>query len=209
MFFTPYKELIMKRILISSLMILFTLTSVRSQIYSIKDLGIRNVEGAYYQDLLNELNRFEGRWLYTDGNTSLELVLEKVEEFENGSYREDIIFGGYRYVENGVEKINTILNMPTTNGFDHMIYGNGLDNKCFYMPADDCVDGEIRLILGLFEPTNPKHGAEVVLHYRFHLNSPPTLKAFIVFSYHGKDYPGVPTPSPILPWQGWYEFVKQ
>ena len=199
----------MKNLYLIIIISLLALTSVKSQIYSIKDLGIRNVEGAYYQDLLNELNRFEGRWLYTDGNTSLELVLEKVEGFDNGRYRKDIIFGAYRFVENGVEKINTISSMSTTTGYDHSLYGHSIRTTCSYMPADDCVDGEVRLILSLFEPTNTKHGARVVIHYRFHLNSPPTLKAFIVFSYHGKDYPGVPTPSPILPWQGWYEFVKQ
>ena len=190
-------------------MIFFTLTSVKSQIYSINDLGTNNIENVYYQDLLNELDLFEGRWLYTSNNSSLELILNKVVNVNNGKYNEDIILGNYRYVENGVEKINTI-SLPIMDiSYNNSIYGNFIVKDCVYMPADDCTEGETRLVLSLFEPTNLSHAADLVLHYRFNLNSPPTLKAFIVFSYYGKDYPGVPTPSPILPWQGWYDFVKQ
>jgi hypothetical protein len=70
---------------------------------------------AYYKDLENELNRFEGTWKYENGNNSLTVKFIKKEEmfvdYGDISYYVDFLVGEYRYVENGIEKINTLSNL--------------------------------------------------------------------------------------------------
>ena len=60
---------------------------------------------SYYKDVNNILNTFEGTWLYVNGNTSLKIKLVKNTMFFNGDYYEDLMIGGYQYIENGIEKI--------------------------------------------------------------------------------------------------------
>src|SRR5690606_103459 len=107
---------------------------------------------SYYKDLNNKLNPFEGTWLYTNGNTSLKIILEKRLMQFNGDYYIDLIVGEYRYVENGVEKINTLSDLSLDLGEDHSIYGYFIRETCKYVPVDDCVNGEIRLQLHINDP---------------------------------------------------------
>ncbi len=70
--------------------------------------------GYYYKDLGNDLNNFEGTWVYTNGTTSLTLQLQKKEKVYSGTnsnYYYDTIIGEYKYIENGIEKINTLSNL--------------------------------------------------------------------------------------------------
>jgi hypothetical protein len=74
------------------------------------------IEGAYYKDVNNELNKFAGTWKYTGpNNTSFTIVLQKKvmvkHPYEN--HYEDILVGEYKYVSNGVELINTLPNLNT------------------------------------------------------------------------------------------------
>jgi hypothetical protein len=73
--------------------------------------------GYYYKDFNNDLNVFEGTWVFTNGNTSLTLILQKkimghvdIPTF-NTCYYTDAVIGEYSYIENGVEKINTLFNL--------------------------------------------------------------------------------------------------
>ena len=62
----------MKQIFLITLIIFsFFNCKAQSPIIAIDSLGMHNTENAYYKDLNNELNSFEGTWLYTNGNTSL------------------------------------------------------------------------------------------------------------------------------------------
>ena len=94
----------------------------QSPILSIDELGRNNLNNAYYKDLNNELNPFEGTWLYANGNTSLKIVLVKKPMYFNGKYYEDLIIGEYQYIENGVEKIIEIkLSDEEKKQFDYSI----------------------------------------------------------------------------------------
>ncbi len=99
-------------------------------IYSLYD-GDRNIQGAYYKDLDNDLNNFVGTWEYINGTTSLTITLLKKEmqPFTSGdvNFYEDIIVGEYQYIENGMVKINTLpeLLIPK-DPYEYNITGNGL-----------------------------------------------------------------------------------
>jgi hypothetical protein len=103
---------------------------------------------SYYKDINNELNNFEGTWLYTNGSTSLKLKLVKSTQYFNGSFYEDLLIGGYQYIKDGVEKINTLTDANNSSiGRNASILGNNVYNNCKYLPVDDCVEGEKNLDL--------------------------------------------------------------
>ena len=74
-------------------------------------------QGYYYKDFNNYLNVFEGTWIYTNGNNSFTIVLQKkimghiTTSDLSINYYTDAIIGEYKYIENGIEKINTLQNL--------------------------------------------------------------------------------------------------
>jgi hypothetical protein len=71
------------------------------------------VQGAYYKDLDNVFDKFVGSWKYTNGSTSLIITFKKKTIFYNiyDDYYEDILVGEYKYIENGIEIVNTLPNL--------------------------------------------------------------------------------------------------
>lgn len=65
---------------------------------------------AYKKDLNNDLDKFTGTWKYSNGSTELTVVIIKKEQVYNGSFYSDELAGNYRYLENGVEIVNTLTN---------------------------------------------------------------------------------------------------
>jgi len=63
------------------------------------------VPGAYYQD--NVINNYVGTWKWTSGTDEFIIVLVKKKR-NLSKYSVDILSGGYRYVKNGVEQVNTL-----------------------------------------------------------------------------------------------------
>ena len=191
--------------IISIAILIFSFLSCKAQspIISIDSLGMHNTQNAYYKDLNNDLNLFEGTWLYTNGNNSLKIILVKktMQHRYNGGYYEDLIIGGYQYIKNGIEKINTLSDLKNPNiNYHASIRGNNIHDDCFYMPVDDCTDGEKRLDLVIFDPVTNKHNGDLILHKRT-VNGQEALKAMIDIGYIGRHYPGVPTPLPTMPSQ--------
>lgn len=157
---------------------------------------------SYYKDVNNVLNDFEGTWLYTNGNTSLKIILAKGTQIFNGKYYEDLLVGGYQYIENGIEKINTLsdANDPSI-GRNASIKGNNIYNNCKYLPVDDCTEGEKNLDLSLNDVTSDGHFAGLRLFKRT-INGQEALKANITMNFYKLDYsPDGEVPDPTLPWQ--------
>ena len=157
---------------------------------------------AYYKDLDNELNGFVGTWLYTEGNTSLKIVLKKEVMHFNGRYYEDLIVGEYQYIKNGVEKINTLANLNTVLGYQHKINGNSIFKDCIFLPASDCTDGETRLDVNLSDPIT-EHPSNTLLHKRI-VNGQQALRMRWSFNYFENN-----PPDPNMPWKGEWLLIKQ
>ncbi|MDR6966491.1 hypothetical protein J2X31_000484 [Flavobacterium arsenatis] len=181
----------------------------QTPVLSLEQMGSHknNIAGAYYKDLNNVLNQYEGTWVYTNGNTSLKIVLVKKSMYFEGKSYEDLMIGEYQYIENGVEKINTLSRLNQNLNYNHGIYGNSIHKDCYYTPRGDCTEGEARLILSLFDITE-HHSAEMILKRRV-VNGQQAIKAFINFQYSGNYYVDIETPSPTMPWQDDYILFKQ
>lgn len=158
---------------------------------------------SYYKDVNNTLNTFEGTWLYSNGNTSLKIILVKKEMYHyqagTKSYYEDLLVGGYQYIKNGVEKINTLsdANNPSM-GRKASIKGNNIFNNCKFLPIDDCAEGEKNLSLSIKDIPANGHFGRLRLFKRI-INGKETLKANIIMNYY-KDINGR-APDPTLPWK--------
>jgi len=101
-------------------------------------------DGVYYKDMDNDYNQLEGTWLYTDGTSSLTITLEKkvmqhiVTETTN--YYEDVLIGEYKYVEDGIEEVNTLSNLDSN-------YDNHVKVYCaFSDPLVDAIGSSPKII---------------------------------------------------------------
>lgn len=178
--------------------------SAQSPIIDIEDLPFRDyVENAYYKDINNFMNPFAGTWLYTNGNTSFKIILEKKVMQDVGSIYTDYIKGEYQYIENGVEKANTLSN---ANIFNVGIYGDNLVKNTSKPICNDCLPSQRRLRVVLHDRVNDR-SASVTLKFTS-VNGVPALEAFIWGngkSYNVDENP----PNPISIPLGTFTFIQQ
>lgn len=109
------------------LLILLTCTSLYSCVAQTfpmegKDTPLLIKAGMSLKDTDNNLDKFEGTWIYEDGISKLTVVLQKVENYESAGYFSDMILGNYIYEENGIEIINTLTNPAASQGSDDIYH---------------------------------------------------------------------------------------
>jgi len=141
----------MKKINILIVFIITLNCKAQSPIIDIDTWNGDSQENAYYKDINNYFNDFEGTWLYTNGNNSFKIILEKKTMAYTGKFYMDYMIGEYQYIENGIEKINTLPNFSQARG--HGISGDTLlDNSSSARPyCPTCPVNERRLQLSLFD----------------------------------------------------------
>jgi hypothetical protein len=139
----------MKKIIKIMLLLLSINSVAQNQIRLIEntDVGTSIQLGDYIQDANGLLNPYVGTWLYTNGNTSLKIIFKKAINNNNGYYRQDLIYGEYQYIENGVEKINTLANIDIVYQVqsNHSISGEHIIDKYNYPYCQDCSENDLRL----------------------------------------------------------------
>ena len=191
--------------IILTIAITFTLLNCKAQspvLEMVVDALNDAPDNSYYKDVNNVLNDFEGTWLYTNGNTSLKITLVKYLQLYNGKYYEDLLIGGYQYIENGIELVNTLDDANNPNlGISASIDGNLILKDCNYHPVNDCVDGEKSLRLGIDDPNSDKHWGILRLFKRT-INGQDALKIIIEMTHvtDGEDPEDGDLPSPSIPW---------
>ena len=153
----------------------------QSPVLDISDSGTGLPNGYYLRDNNNLLNTFEGTYQYTNSNTILKIVLVKKIQQYNQEFYEDLIIGEYQYIENGIEKINTLTeinNIYIEQRF-HKIDSNFLVNNNFKLfPCLDCFSNEKRLYASIFDPSTNSY-ADIVIRKTI-LNSQEVIKINII-----------------------------
>ncbi len=142
----------MKKILSVVLLTTSILGHTQTSIVNILDDGGDEINGAYYKDINNLLNPYAGTWLYENGTTSLKIILKKITS-NNSLYLEDMIIGEYQYVENGIEKVNTLneIDIIYSDQDKHHLSGNTFIKKTSRPVCNDCATNERRLRIGISE----------------------------------------------------------
>lgn len=132
----------------------------QSRILSLYDDEYGEVNGAYYKDTHNDLDNYTGTWKYIIGNTSLTITLQKklMQETSNAAstkfYYEDILVGEYKYIENGIDKINTLsqLLVEQAQTIDYNIFGNAIIGpESLY--CNGCSPTDRKMLLFFNDPT--------------------------------------------------------
>lgn len=192
------------------ILILITLTiSCKAQIINIIDDDGITVPNAYYKDVNNLLNPFEGVWLFTEGNSELRIILTKKVDHNNGLYREDVIIGGYEYKVNGTTLVNTLddINNFYLNSIQYSLSGNFIMENDFSPPCISCSTGEKRLMLSFSETQSTVMGTLIVRAIQVNGQDAIKVKLFGTTVY----YEAGTTPPPddfALP-SGEYTLIKQ
>ena len=147
--------------------------------YDNPDFG--DIDGAYYKDTLNDYDHFEGSWQYTNGDSLFKVLLQKKEmvyieaSLGGSSYYVDMLIGEYQYVENGVEKVNTLPNMNITynNPRKHNISGGIITKYNANVPSIciGCQPGEVMVDLILQEPNVEIPGAYIRIYFRYFIEN--------------------------------------
>lgn len=178
--------------------------SAQSPIIDIEELSLFDyIENAYYKDINNFMDPFVGTWVYTSGTTSFKIVLEKKIMLNAGKIYTDYVTGEYQYIENGIEKANTLSN---TNILNTGIDGRSLVKSTSKPPCSDCLPSQRRLLVSLNDLVNDR-SASVTLKLTT-VNGIPALEAFIYgdgWYYHVDDNP----PNPISIPLGIFTFIQQ
>lgn len=146
----------MKNLILLLTTILFNqfIYSQCNTIVDIDDVDHVAQTGYYYKDTHNTFNQFEGHYIYSNGSTTFEIVLEKIEMTPYGDrYCKDMLIGAYKYIKDGVliyDKLND-LNNNYSYGGQYIISGNSILTGQ-YRGCDDCATNEKRVVLSIGEP---------------------------------------------------------
>lgn len=140
-------------------------TLAQTPIIKITESEMGQPDGYYVKDINNQLDPFQGTYVYINGDTSFKIVLiKKIQQF-NGRYYEDLIIGEYQYIKNGVEQINTLnlINTVYNNQRRHNIDGNSIvDNNFRYWKCPTCASNEKRLAGSINDEFSKRYGSLIM-----------------------------------------------
>lgn len=131
------------------IILLLSLGCYAQQIMPLRDKNL--TKNVYFKDTFNDYDNFTGTWKYTFETTELTITLHKQAYYYNefSQNYQDIVYGEYKYIENGVEKINTLPGIATVpaDRYAHNIVGSLLARMC-----STCPENQRRLILSFNDP---------------------------------------------------------
>jgi hypothetical protein len=140
----------MKKIIIISFTLFALYAKAQNSIVNILDQPADVVPNAYYKDINNVFDNYEGTYQYISGNTKLKMTFRKITNVldYNGKCYIDMLVGEYQYIQNGVEKVNTLneINIDYANQIKHNLsFSLFLRKNDRQWPCPECSIGEIRL----------------------------------------------------------------
>ena len=168
----------MKKINYLLLLFISVTTYAQDTIISIKGDNWPRLTNAYYKDIDNDLNQFEGTYIYTNGTTEFKIVLVKKIQQYNNRYYEDLIIGEYEYKLNGVVVVSTLnlIDVVYSNQRKHNIESNFLVKKTFRPnKCPDCATNELRLNASI-EDVSTERFADIIFR-KVVINGQEALKA--------------------------------
>ncbi len=123
----------------------------------------------YLKDVHDNFNKFEGRWKYTENNISFTLLFKKELKVPTSSgLFVDYLLGEYQYVENGVEKVNTLnlIDSSSIQYYEHLITGSSLVDKNARPACDTCSINDRGVRLTIRHPDlNDVYSEMIVRHF--------------------------------------------
>ncbi len=136
-----------------------------TQTVSIETEHLGITPNVYYKDINNVLNGYVGSWKYETGNDLLLITFTKLVHHYDANFNNytDYLIGEYKYIENGIEVVNTLnsLSDPAINYLNHNIGGNLI---LFSSPVGEFVDGKKSEVwVHFYDPIRPYIEAKAYL----------------------------------------------
>lgn len=179
------------------LMIIVLMISVVSQSQTIKDINAFPwaESGVYYKDLNNVLGPFVGTYLYNDPatNTSFKIILQKKLQSSLGSFYQDMLIGGYKYIKNGVVKVdveNYFLDNESSS--NQVIIGYMILTGNHIIDCDDCLPNEKRIYGSIRDPNSSGYVDKLFIR-KITVNNQEAIKIYIHHSMEEMRVPGMPS----------------
>lgn len=196
------------------LLIIVSIMSCKAQspIVDINDRQSELVDGAYLKDVYNELDKFVGTWVFIEGSTSLTIKFEKKILVQSRVYR-DLLVGEYSYVEDGIEKINTLSMFDNEdeleNLYEHNLIGSLIIYKKEFPGCSNCDITEKRVKIDFSDPSLGLEHLDGTMYMGLRFINELTPKLQIDFAMRGTIIlpDGAPI-APNLPF-GRYLLIKQ
>jgi hypothetical protein len=176
-------------------LILFFINSYsQSPVLNLHTEGIAGVENAYYKDIENFYNQFEGTWVYTDANKVIKFKFAKKEMFNTQLSKNcfiDYLVGEIHFIENDLEKISSFNNLNTnfSSIYSYSLYSFGktkmnIPNPCIgcsssygvSMRYNEPQNNDICLTAGFFMHRFIESGVEKIKVQYYLTNSPCGLQ---------------------------------
>ena len=194
-------------IIISAIMIVFS-CKAQSVIIPLDNVTHHPDNPDYYvKDVNNEFNKFEGTWKYQNANTEITFKLKKEVHYQLSSRNEyqDLLVGEYQYIENGIEKANTLSDFmnPNIEGYAHKISGGSYTHVLPGFCEDNSPISEIKISLFVSHPIDEFVDGRAILRY-VNDNGTDKLEACI-YDYTTLGDSDVRLEIP----NGYYVFIKQ
>lgn len=189
----------------------FTTIACKAQnpIYDISEPSFGKTPGSYFKDLNGNLDGYDGTYLYTNGNTSLKIVLKK-KVLSYGRYYEDLVVGEFQFIKNGIELNNTLANINinyTNEKINHVLTGHMILTGTQW-GCPDCSPTEKRLRLR-FRDNKSKNTAIIDIR-KTTVNGVPAIKVNIESAGDIRTkIEGEPAPLPPTIELGDYVMIKQ
>lgn len=187
--------------------------SCKAQIYSLQSYEDATnwplPNGAYAKDIYNDFNIYEGIWKFEDTNNTLIIEFKKRTMFYdvNNSIYLDLLIGEYKFIENGVEKVNTLNNINNNSSVNsNSLRGNLFNSPANFPICNDCLPNERRVELTFSDPDRPWVKAYIVLRHKV-ISGVEYIDAIIYYTQ--TVVPDDGTPSTLRLPAGNYLLVKQ
>ncbi len=192
----------MKKIILALILLFCLQSKAQSPVIDIPNWNGKTSPPYFYlKDLSHNLDPYVGTWLYTNGTTSLRIVLQIKEQVLRGNYYEDILIGEFQYISNGAELFNSLadLNAYLPSPYYHNIHGNYMPTT--YSPFD--VVSPIRRI-HTFMKDNTGNTLEI---QKTSVNGQDAIE-ILKLTAQAPTVEGQPIYDPVVPC-GFYTLVKQ
>jgi hypothetical protein len=162
-------------------------------IYNINGVELPDDE-AYLKDVDNDYNPYVGTWKWENGNNSLTIIFNKVDQYASsvGDYS-DLLVGEYQYIENGIELVNSFplfdpIGVPNIINYADAMRNNNIvsysitTNDIGFPPCPECAPDTRFILLGLTDPTKPGLWGRIIMA-RFVENGVEKIRARIFNSF--------------------------
>jgi hypothetical protein len=196
----------MKNILKLSFLFFISISYAQQPIFNLRDYAGENIADSYLRDFNNDLNGFEGTYVFQNSDTIFKIKLRKVEQAKTYRFYEDLLIGEIEYKIGNNTLLNTLNDFETNfpDQSKHKIDGNIILANHNKPVCTDCSTNELRLGLSI---SDTKYASTIYLK-KLLINGSQALRATIITSGPITKREGQILPIPIIR-NGDFIFIKQ